>query len=496
MGDKKAGPGSTIFISAIITGVAGEILFTGNGWGVGAALWMAGLAILGLSLKKKKESSGKQADQLLFIPLILLSLCFIWRDALFLNIATIIGLLTISGLIMHSNQATNGVWSTIKTPSIFQTCIRSCAGFWGNARAEVHRYRTSPIIDKTNTQHALRGVLLAMPCLAIFGLLLSSADKAFGVLLANIVEVEVFQIPAKIFWITFFTIAAGTFLYGTLSQVKTKPSVKSNFSIGVLEISIILGLINLMFLTFVAMQMGYLFGGIDYIEGPAGITLKSYTRRGFFELVTVAALALPLLMALQRFFKPSSSAHILYFNMLAGLQVAMLLIMLVSAGQRMWLYTSTTGITELRFYSSVFMIWLAFVLGWFAWTSLRGLRLRFVRGSALAGVAMVLCLNIMNPDAVILKINLYRAAKGVTYNGDTLKYLATDAIPVAIEAFPNLRPKERQLISEGLNHYQSHNKISGWRDWNYAKHVAITESADFLEQPLEVMPTTSRKNIR
>ena len=161
--------------------------------------------------------------------------------------------------------------------------------------------------------------------------------------------------------------------------------------------------------------------------------------------------------------------------MLVGMQIVLLLVMLISAAQRMMLYTSAYGITELRLYSSVFMVWLAFVLGWFGWTSLRGYALEFVRGSAMVGVIMVLGLNVMNPDSMIVRSNLNRAIGGKAYDEDSLKDLSADAIPIAIKALPLLYGNERHLVFTSVNTYRKEQGIEGWRDWTYSKHVANAE---------------------
>ena len=87
--------------------------------------------------------------------------------------------------------------------------------------------------------------------------------------------------------------------------------------------------------------------------------------------------------------------------------------MLASAYHRMLLYRSYYGLTEDRFYTLAFMTWLGVLLAWFAATVLRGRRSRFVPGVVLTALAALLVLNLVNPDAVIARVNLGRAAEGV-----------------------------------------------------------------------------------
>ncbi len=480
-------PGKQILFGAVVAGVAGECLFVDAGWGLGASLWMLGLGVQWIILKGMQESTPNYFSRLLLIPVVLLALCFGWRDALFLKIATIIGLITVLGLVMQSSQ----MWfRQRRMPGLFSTMLRSFREFFWYYQADFDWGFLNGYVNGARVKSMIKGTLLAIPPLFIFGVLLSMADHKFGDLMGALISIDVVQLPGQFLSIILFSILAGVFLYGSLFRIDggSQMAISNRFSLSMLETGVVLGLINLMFGAFVFLQLGYLFGGVEYLQEAGDLTLKFYTRKGFFELVIVALLALPLLMGFKHFFKPASKAENVQFNILASIQIMLLLIMLVSASQRMWLYVSTAGITELRLYSSVFMAWLAFVLGWFGWTSLRGFPLRFVRGSALAGVVMVLCLNVLNPDAVIMKINLDRAMQGLTYNGDTLKYLQSDAIPVAMEAFPDLRPKEQQLILEGLKNYREEHNLEGWRDWNYAKQVASKFFEECGANPLLAAP--------
>ena len=70
----------------------------------------------------------------------------------------------------------------------------------------------------------------------------------------------------------------------------------NSFTLGAIEISIVLGLINLLFLSFVIVQIPYLFGGMDLVQTTPDFKLAEYARRGFGELVIVAALVLPILL--------------------------------------------------------------------------------------------------------------------------------------------------------------------------------------------------------
>ena len=64
--------------------------------------------------------------------------------------------------------------------------------------------------------------------------------------------------------------------------------------------------------------MRYLFGGSEWVQRVAGLTYAEYARRGFFELVVVAALVLVLLLIAHWLLRPEGGADQRVFAVLAG----------------------------------------------------------------------------------------------------------------------------------------------------------------------------------
>src|SRR5439155_15568837 len=123
------------------------------------------------------------------------------------------------------------------------------------------------------------------------------------------------------------------------------------------------------------------FGGDTRVQVTPGLTYAEYARHGFFELVTVSALVLPVLLATHWQLKKEKRGHDWLFRLLAGVLVLQLFVVMASAMQRMLIYHVAYGMTELRFYTTAFMGWLAIVWVWFLATVLRGQRKRFAFGA-------------------------------------------------------------------------------------------------------------------
>src|SRR5690606_36072616 len=73
-------------------------------------------------------------------------------------------------------------------------------------------------------------------------------------------------------------------------------------SIGSIETGTALALLNALLLLFVALQLpAMVVGAEEVVRRTPGLTLAEYARRGFFELVAVATIVGPVLLAADQF---------------------------------------------------------------------------------------------------------------------------------------------------------------------------------------------------
>jgi hypothetical protein len=117
------------------------------------------------------------------------------------------------------------------------------------------------------------------------------------------------------------------------------------------------------------------------------------------------------------------------FRLLVGTQVALLFVIMASGLHRMRLYWGAYGLTELRLYTTAFMLWLGVVFVWFAWTVLRGHRQKFAWGALMAAVEMMVLLHVANPDAMIVRVNASRADAATRFDAIYAARLSADAVP-------------------------------------------------------------------
>ncbi|MDM7923949.1 MAG: DUF4173 domain-containing protein, partial [Pyrinomonadaceae bacterium] len=249
------------------------------------------------------------------------------------------------------------------------------------------------------------------------------------------------------------------------------------FTLGRVETIIILGLIDVLFLSFVIFQLPYLFGGMDLVQNTPDLKLADFARRGFGELVAVAFLVLPMLLASHWLLRRDNTKNETIFRVLAGIQVALLFVIMASAMQRLVLLTGELGYgwTTVRFYPMVVMIWLAVVFVWFGWTVLRGRRNNFAWGALWSAIVILGATNLMNPDDFIARKNIQLMQQGREYDAGYNASLSQDAVPVLISHLDQLSPRDQctaRMVLWGTMSSRNEQENLDIRSWNLSRSTA------------------------
>ncbi|MEO5859667.1 MAG: DUF4153 domain-containing protein [Pyrinomonadaceae bacterium] len=252
-------------------------------------------------------------------------------------------------------------------------------------------------------------------------------------------------------------------------------SLPSVFTLGTTETVLILGLVNLLFLAFVIVQVPYLFGGMEFIQNTPDFKLADYARRGFGELVAVAALVLPMLLLSHWLIRKDGSKVGGIYKIFAGIQIALLFVIMASAVQRLVLLTGELGygMTTVRFYPMVFMTWLAVVFVWFAVTVLRNNRNYFAWGALWSAVLILGATNLMNPEKFIVETNLRLMHQGREFDASYNANLSDDALPTLINSFDRLNSDDAVTALREFERRACMKRQEGdWRTWNFSRQKA------------------------
>ncbi|HEY8786644.1 MAG TPA: DUF4153 domain-containing protein, partial [Candidatus Limnocylindria bacterium] len=203
------------------------------------------------------------------------------------------------------------------------------------------------------------GIAIAFPFLVVFALLFASADAVFSSAVNNVFDFRKWSIGELIGRIllaaVFAWVGGGLFIVAGRRTDTAMPAVLPRlrgFLSSTAGATTLLA-IDALFVFFVALQVAYLFGGIDTLNAT-GLSYSTYARRGFFELIAVAVLAGGLLFAVELVVARRSR---LYVGAALTLALATLVIV-VSAAYRMQLYQLAYAWTEQRFYALAGIAWL------------------------------------------------------------------------------------------------------------------------------------------
>lgn len=319
------------------------------------------------------------------------------------------------------------------------------------------------------------GLLLALPILLIFGGLLTAADAVFDEMVTQVLDFELENLFSHVVtagllaWLSCGLLRRMLFPREAVAdQFLRAPSV----SLGALELGLPLGLLNALFLAFVIVQLRYLFGDGSLVETTVGLTYSEYARRGFFELVAVSALVVPLLLLADWSASEADRPARLVVRILSVLQIGLLSVIMASAIKRMLLYVENYGLTELRLYTTAFMAGLALLLVWFCVTVLRGRRQAFAAGAVAVALHVLFVLNLLNPDALIVRVNTARAAAGGSLDAAYVGHLSADAVPELLASLDRLDADEGCVVASFLLWRWGDDERGDWRSWNAARSRA------------------------
>ena len=342
----------------------------------------------------------------------------------------------------------------------------------------------APTTDRSWPRHLrmiARGTAMAVPPLIVLTALLANADPVFERLLQRVMFDGMEPLLQHLFFVGLFSWFASVYLRAFLvndddvmDRIQLpRPAMAAS------EITVAVSLLNVLFLVFLAVQVRYLFGGASLVEVTQGLSFAEYARRGFFELVTATALVVPVLLVADWVAAEDKVLGRFLLRATSSLLVLQLAGVLVSAAYRMRLYQAAYGMTEQRLYVSVFMVWLTGVLCLLSATVLRGRRRGFAFGATAGGLACIVALHVLNPHALIARVNISRAASGAQVDASYLRELSADAVPTLIARLPALPDVERCNVAARLKEKWSGERQGGWRTWNFADARARALVAQF-----------------
>ena len=271
-------------------------------------------------------------------------------------------------------------------------------------------------------------LLITLPFLGVFIGLLFSADSHYGDFIVGLFSFDIdFELRYMLTAPLYFFLYLLLFIYG-LSNHKNRVEQGKTTALDMLIVGIFLGMINLLFLTFIMVQIPFLVGG-SYL--PEGITLAEFAREGFFQLMMVMGLVILILLFIMRRFKGEMMLSIL----LSGLLIQTIVMGLVSL-KKMHLYQSIKGATVLRYYVEWFDYFLIAVLFLGVLFLIRKVVFsKFLDLVALLGVVAFTLIVSLNIESMVASHNIEKFKNDpANLDKDAISSFSIDALSVVKEA--------------------------------------------------------------
>jgi MFS family permease len=295
----------------------------------------------------------------------------------------------------------------------------------------------------------LAGIGLALPLVVVLGLLLASADAVVAGFFDWWGSPEQVIVHAVLLGIGMWGMA-GLLRLSSAEPAPAAPALP--YRLGHVEATVVLGSLVALFTAFAIAQAIAAAGGARHVLETAGLTYAEYARQGFFQLMAVAAITVVALVGLRAVTDLSDPARRMRFTVLGEVAIALTLVILAVALRRLGLYTDAYGLTMLRLFSLVFTLWIGTVLV-LAGVALAGVAAdrAWLAGAALvAGLALLLGLNALNPEAMVARHNVERAARQLAVDPLYLAELSDDAVPALVDALPRLEDPERTAVLDAV----------------------------------------------
>jgi Domain of unknown function (DUF4173) len=463
-------------VLAVIFGILFSYFFFEKAPGISVPIYFflltATIAVLHINLSKRKAS-----DLWLAIPTLFFASMVAVRGSFFLgflNVAASIGLTflmikNVTGLRTRFLTIWDYVMTFVRIPVDY--FVSEVDFLKSLVKPEGERPQSG------NVKRILTGLVIAVPLLIIFTKLFSSADPIFGGYVNSIFTLHIsgewigrvilFLISGAVVSVTLWSL-----LTSTHKEEAQDSGSNSTAPSRTIEIATFLGSIATLFLSFIFLQINYLFGGeINIVH--AGFTYAEYARHGFWELLAVAVITLVLLVAAEKIadFTKSKRAAL---TIPAIIIIGEVFVIIASAFKRLSLYVFTYGETALRFYVASFIIFLFVIFAILLYKIIQTKKESFfMHGVLLSLITAMVVFNLVNPEAFIAKKNFDLYEKTGKIDVDYLSSLSSDAIPVMLANAGKLGDQNDELLNvlstkkRGLSEGDS-----SWQSSNYSRSQA------------------------
>ena len=332
------------------------------------------------------------------------------------------------------------------------------------------------------------GVCITIPVAGFVVVLLSAADSVFGSAMSGVAKIF------KLDWLEYLGelilgLPVAFYLFGLIfgdaseeaggrdkvSRESFDRRAEKMHSVPVTIAAILMTVLNVIYIVFLVLQASYLFAAFRNVL-PEGMTYAGFARSGFFQLCLVAVINLAVVLCAQCFSRKVGGELHHVVRVETAVTALFTIGLAATAFRKMYMYIATYGLTQLRVYTSLFMIFLVIV---FVVIGLRQLvKFNGTRIVVAAGIIMFMVFMYGNIDGHIAKYDLQRYEAGTLdlMDENVMTNLGPAAVPYLYDAYGSM--------ADGADKEQIYSVITGihknkdgsieysmpanksWKNWN------------------------------
>lgn len=406
-----------VVLPAVLAGLLGTALWRPSSLSIGYLVVGVMVFAVVFGTAERRPTRTEWAGMALTLALLAVPalLAADWLGVLCIMAAWIVGWCTLFG---------GRTWTAVLTAPFLAWALPARALGWA-------RRGFSGRVGIANPVRVAVVVGLTVALTLVFGALFASADAAFAHLVGKLMpRFAGADVVARI--VVFGMVAA--FVLGGAYLTRFAPRLdvlapKPMKPVPRWEWAVPLGVLDALFIAFVAVQAAVLFGGHTHVLETEGLTYAEYARQGFWQLLWVSALTLLVLSGVIRVAGRVTAGDRRALRILAGILCATSVVVVISAIHRMWLYQQAYGFSTDRLMVITIELWLGAV---FLLVAVAGVRMsgRWLPHTVLAaGVVALLGLAALNPERLVADRNIDRFEQTGQLDAEYLSRLSSDIDP-------------------------------------------------------------------
>jgi hypothetical protein len=347
--------------------------------------------------------------------------------------------------------------------------------FSGFAKApKAIAYSASKSRHSKNIKLAIIGLIFTMPLTALVASLLISADSGIEHIMSFLfgsIHENVFSTLMQFFMgipIAFYIFGM---LYSNVRKEKAEVLTKTECEQKIKKIRLTPNMVMysavtpicFLYCMFFISQLQYFFSAFMG-QLPDNYSFAEYARKGFFELCAIAIINLIVLSVINLFSKNTGESKPVMLKIYSVVLSIFTVLIIITALSKMIMYISEYGLTQLRVYTSWFMILLAIIFILILINQFK-YHFNFIKYIIISFVVMFSILCFSNVDGIISKynINMYNAGQLKELDVEALCNLSDDGLLYVLEEGIGIDTYRNNPLDEYANNpYQTLN-LSSYR---------------------------------